>query len=331
GPNPPDLDELIRKGQDSLKSILPGGAGGRSTWVIIVLAILALITFNSIYQVQADERGVVLRLGSYVRTVTPGLHFAIWPVETLEAVRVEAENQTPIGATANEGLMLAGDQNLVDIRFTVLWKIKNPEEYLFNVSDQEKLVRVVAESAMREIVGRTPAEEVRTTGRLAAQDQVMNITQTTLDSYSAGILITGVKLEKADPPAEVLGAFEEVQRAEQDQARLINEADQYANQRRRLVEGEAAKVIEDAKGYKARVTLEAQGEAQRFLSVYEQYKNAKDVTRRRIFLETLEDILAQSSKVIIEGGEGQGVVPYLPLPEIQKRQNTTPPAQGANQ
>ena len=244
---------------------------------------------------------------------------------------MEAENQTAIGATANEGLMLAGDQNLVDIRFTVLWKIKNPEEYLFNVSDQEKLVRVVAESAMREIVGRTPAEEVRTTGRLAAQDQVMEIAQTTLDSYSAGILITGLKLEKADPPAEVLDAFEEVQRAEQDQARSINEADQYANQRRRLVEGEAAKVIEDAKGYKARVVLEARGEAQRFISVYDQYTKAKDVTRQRIFLETLEDILAQSNKVIIEGGEGQGVVPYLPLPEIQKRQDTTPPAQGANQ
>lgn len=223
GPTPPDLDELIRKGQDSLKNILPGGAGGRSTWVIFVLALLALVAFNSVYQVQADERGVVLRLGSYTRTVNPGLHFAIWPVETLETVQVESERQTSIGAVANEGLMLAGDQNLVDIRFTVLWKIKNPEEYLFNVSDQEKLVRVVAESAMREIVGRTPAEEVRTTGRLAAQDQVMGISQTTLDSYAAGILITGLKLEKADPPAEVLDAFEEVQRAEQDLARSINE------------------------------------------------------------------------------------------------------------
>ena len=137
GPTPPDLDELIRRGQDSLKNILPGGAGGRSTWVIFILAVLALIAFNSIYQVQADERGVVLRLGSYARTVNPGLHFAIWPVETLETVRVEAENQTAIGATANEGLMLAGDQNLVDIRFTVLWKIKNPEEYLFNVATRK--------------------------------------------------------------------------------------------------------------------------------------------------------------------------------------------------
>src|SRR6185436_5115697 len=330
GPTPPNLDELIKRGQDSLKNMLP--TSGRGTWLLPLILLIAFVAYNSIYQVQADERGVVLRLGKYVRTADPGLHFAVWPIEKMETVRVEAENQTPIGATANEGLMLAGDQNLVDIRFTVLWKIKNPEEYLFNVSDQEKLVRVVAESAMREIVGRTPAEEVRTTGRLAAQDAVMSIAQTTLDSYSAGILITGLKLEKADPPSEVLDAFEEVQRAEQDQARSINEADQYANQRRRLVEGEAAKVIEDAKGYKARVVLEAQGEAQRFISVYDQYKNAKDVTRQRIFLETLEDILAQSNKIIIEGGEGQGVVPYLPLPEIQKRQdNNTMPARGANQ
>ena len=155
GPTPPDLDELIRRGQDSLKNILPGGAGGRSTWVIFILAVLALIAFNSIYQVQADERGVVLRLGSYARTVNPGLHFAVWPVEKMEVVPVEAENQTLIGATENEGLMLAADQNLVDISLTVLWKIKNPEEYLFNIREKEELVKGLAESAIREIVGRT--------------------------------------------------------------------------------------------------------------------------------------------------------------------------------
>jgi membrane protease subunit HflK len=323
GPQPPDLDELIKKGQDSLKTIFP--TGGRGTWIIPILLVLALVAYNSIYQVQADERGVVLRLGGYTRTVGPGLHFAVWPVEKLETVRVEAENQTVIGNVANEGLMLAGDQNLVDIRFTVLWKIKNPEEFLFNVSDQEKLVRVVAESGMREIVGRTPAEDIRTTGRLIAQDQVVSITQSTLDSYNAGVLITGIKLEKADPPAEVLDAFEEVQRAEQDQARSINEADQYANQRKRAAEGDAAKLVEEAKAYKARVVFEAQGEAQRFIKVFDEYVKAKDVTRERIFLETLEDILGRSNKVIIEGGQGQGVVPYLPLPEIQKRQDNSQP------
>ena len=279
GNQPPDLEELIRKSQERLRQILPGSGGtsggfGRAQW----LAVLALVALGWLYMsantIKPDENGLVLRLGSYNRTVGPGLHFVFWPVERIEKLPVEAENQIDFGGGGKgEGLMLAGDQNMVDIRFTVLWKIKDPRDFLFNVAEQEELVTRVAESAMREIVGRTPAEEVRTTGRLAAQDQVMQIAQTTLDSYSAGILITGLKLEKADPPAEVLDAFEEVQRAEQDQARSINEADQYANQRRRLVEGEAAKVIEDAKGYKARVTLEAKGEAQRFLSVYEQYKN----------------------------------------------------------
>jgi membrane protease subunit HflK len=334
-PTPPDLDELIKRGQDSLKNLLP--TGGRSTWLIPVILLLALIAYNSVYQVQADERGVVLRLGKYARTANPGLHFAIWPIERMETVSVEAENQTPIGNNENEGLMLVGDQNLVDIRFTVLWKVKDPEQYLFNIREKEDLVKGVAESAMREIVGRTPAEVIRTTGRLAAQDQVVNITQATLDNYQAGIMITGIKLEKADPPAEVLDAFEEVQRAEQDQARSINEADQYTNQKRQLAEGEAARIVEDAKGYKARVVLEAQGEAQRFSEVYAEYAKAKDVTRQRLFLETLENILAQANKVIIEENAGQGVVPYLPLPEIEKRRDTetdsgqSPKQQGATQ
>jgi modulator of FtsH protease HflK len=334
GPTPPDLDELIRRGQDSLKGMLP--PGGRGTWLIPLILVLALIAYNSIYQVQADERGVVLRLGHYSRTANPGLHFAVWPIEKMEILPVEAENQTPIGNTQNEGLMLAGDQNLVDIRLTVLWKIKNPEEYLFNIREKEDLVKGVAESAMREIVGRTPAEVIRTTGRLAAQDQVLSITQSTLDSYDAGILITGIKLEKADPPSEVLDAFEEVQRAEQDQARSINEADQYSNQKRQAAEGEGARIVEDSKGYKARVVLEAQGEAQRFREVYEQYAKAKDVTRERLFLETLENVLGQANKIIIEGDAGQGVVPYLPLPEFEKRRDQLPDSgqmlkQGASQ
>jgi len=321
GPNPPDLDELLRRSQDKLKDILP--SGGRVTWIVPVLLVFAFWLFNSIYQVQADERGVVLRLGQYVRTADPGLHFAFWPVETMERPKVEAEQQIDIGSTDNEGLMLAGDQNIVDIQFTVLWRITSPENYLFNVQTQEAMVKAIAESAMREVVGRTAAEEIRTTGRLAAQDQVRKITQDTLDQYKSGIAITAVNLEKADPPKQVIAAFEEVQRAEQNQAQLINEADQYRNQRVRLAEGEAAKLVEDAKAYKFRVVADAQGEAARFVSIYNEYKNAKDVTRERLFLETMEQVLGNSNKVIIEQGTGgQGVVPYLPLPEIQKRAET---------
>lgn len=321
GPVPPDLDELIRKGQDKLKQMLPGGGGGRFSWLLPVALVGAFWLYNSIYQVQADERGVVLRFGEYTRTATPGLHFAFWPVETMEKPKVEAENQINFGGSDTEGLMLAGDQNIVDIQFSVLWRISNPEEFLFNIqTPQEAMVKAIAESAMREVVGRTAAEEVRTTGRQKAQDEVRVIAQATLDSYKAGIVITSVNLEKADPPRQVIASFEEVQRAEQNQAQLINEADQYRNQRLRLAEGEAAKLVEDAKAYKSRIVAEAQGEAARFVSVYNEYKNAKDVTRQRLFLETMEQILGQSSKVIIESGSGgQGVVPYLPLPEIQKR------------
>ena len=338
GPTPPDLDEIIRRGQEALRRMMPGGGGqrgpvgggsapaiggGRSRWVLPLVLLAGYALFNSVQQVQPDERGVVLRLGAYDRTVLPGLRFALWPIETMERVAVESEQQTTFGGTDEQGLMLAGDQNLVDIKFTVLWKISNPEEYLFNVEDQQLLVSAVTESAMREIVGRTPGETIRTTGRLAAQDQVKEIAQATFDSYKAGISITGVQLERADPPKPVIAAFEEVQRAEQDQANLINEADQYANTKLRAVEGDSARKLEDAKAYKARVVAESQGESQRFLKVYEQYAKAKDVTRQRLFLETLEGLLSQNNKVIIEGGQGgSGVVPYLPLPEIQKNTQT---------
>jgi len=329
GPTPPDLEELIRKSQERLKTVLPGGAGapGKSVWLLVLLALVAIWAYNSVYQVQPNEQGVVLRFGEYNRTTQPGLNFILWPIETVERPPVLNENQISFGGGKGEGLMLAGDQNIVDIRFTVLWKIRDGTEYLFNVRDPEQLVRVVAESAMREVVGRTPAEEIRTRGRLSAQQDVQALIQGTLDRYNSGILITAVNLEKADPPPQVIDAFEEVQRAEQNQNRFIREAEQYRNKILGDARGEAAKIVEDAKGYRTRVVQEAEGEAQRFVSVYDQYKNAKDVTRKRLFLETLEGVLGNSNKVIIEeGGSGTGVVPYLPLPEIQKRQQPAPRA-----
>jgi membrane protease subunit HflK len=293
-----------------------------------LLVVAALWLYNSIYIVSPEQQGVVLRFGEYHRTTGPGLHPLLWPIESVERPRVETENLLKFGESPTESLMLSGDQNIVDIRYTVLWRIKDPEEFLFNTMSQEQLVRVVAESSMREIVGRTSAEEIRTRGRQAAGEQVKQLIQSTLDSYNAGILVTGVQLEKADPPPQVVDAFEEVQRAEQNQNRLVREAEQYRNQRLGAARGEAAKIVEDAKGYKARVVNEAQGEAQRFLSVYQEYAKAKDVTRERIFLETLESVLSQSNKVIL-GGD-QGVVPYLPLPEIQKRQEPEPGQAGSS-
>jgi len=323
GPSP-DLEDMLRKGQDRLKQAIPGGGGGKFLWVFVLLGLIGIWLMNSFYTVAPEEQGIVLRFGKYVRTTPPGLHFIIWPVETVETPKVQAENQLNFGLSSRggspEGLMLAGDQNIVDIRFTVLWKIADPEKFLFNVRDPERLVSVVAEAAMREIVGRTPAEQIRTQGRLEAQNLVLNLIQTTLDYYDAGILITGVKLEKADPPPAVIDAFEEVQRAEQNQNKFIREAEQYRNKILGEARGEASKIVEDAKAYKARVVNEAEGEAQRFISVFNEYDKAKDVTRKRLFLETLEEVLSKSNKVIIEQGQqGSGVVPYLPLPEVAKR------------
>jgi membrane protease subunit HflK len=249
----------------------------------------------------------------------------------MEKPKVDAEQQIDFGTNETEGLMLASDQNIVDIRFTVLWRIADPEDYLFNVQAQEAVVKAVAESAMREVVGRTPAENIRTTGRQSAQDQVKQIVQATLDQYQAGIIITAVNLLKADPPAQVIAAFEEVQRAEQNQAQFINEAELYANQRAQLAQGESAKLVEEARAYKSRVVAEAEGEAQRFLSVYNEYKNAKDVTRQRMFLEMMEQVLGRSNKIIVEESGGQGVVPYLPLPEVQKRVEENAAATGGQQ
>jgi membrane protease subunit HflK len=240
----------------------------------------------------------------------------------MEKLSVEAENQINFGGK-DTALTLAGDQNLVAIEFSVLWWIKDARDLLFNIADPQELITLISESAMREFVGRTQSEEIRTRGRRTAEEQVRDLIQRTLDEYKSGILITGVQLEKADPPPQVLSSFEEVQRAEQNQNKLIREAEQYRNQILGQARGEASKVVEDAKAYKSRVVAEAQGEAQRFLSVHSEYDKAKDVTRQRLFLETLEDVLQKSNKVIIEPGkQGQGVVPYLPFPEVQKGSNT---------
>ena len=310
-----------------------GGLPNRTIGIVAVIAIAAIFAYNSFYQVEPNERGVVLRFGEYARTTGPGLNGLLWPVEQVETVAVLDENQINFGEEQGENLILAGDQNIVDLRFSVLWKISDAQDYLFNVRDQQELVKVVSESAMREIVGRTSAEEVRTRGRQEAQESVRALIQDTLDSYEAGILITGVNLEKADPPPQVIDAFEEVQRAEQNQNRLIREAEQYRNKIVGEARGNAAKIVEDGKAYRTRVVQESEGEAQRFIQVYDSYAAAKDVTRQRIFLETIEDVFARSTKVIVEGGQdGNGVVPYLPLTEIQKRvQQDRNPNEGAGQ
>ncbi len=330
GPSP-DLEDMLRRGQDRLKQAIPGGGSGKFMWVFVFLGLVGIWLMNSFYTVGPSEEGVVLRFGKFARSTPPGLHFIIWPIETVETPKVQEENQLNFGLSTRggspQGLMLAGDQNIVDIKFTVLWKISNAQKYLFNVREPERLVSVVAESAMREVVGRTAGDQIRTQGRLVAQNLVLAQIQSTLDSYNSGIRITGVKLEKADPPPTVIDAFEEVQRAEQNQNKFIREAESYRNKLLGEARGESSKIVEDSKAYKARVVNEADGEAQRFISVYDEYVKAKDVTRQRLFLETLEDVYSNTNKVIIEpnqGGSGTGVVPYLPLPEIRKQSRANP-------
>ena len=323
GPTPPDLDDLIRKSQDKLKQVMPQGS--RFGWLIPIALVALLVVYNSVYQVQPDERGVVLRFGTFNRVADPGLHFALWPVETMDKPRVGAVRQINIGNEGSEGQMLTADKNIIGVPFSVFWRISDPKEFLFDVADQERVIRSVAQSAMREVVGQTRAQAILTTGKNTVEAQVMEITQKLLEDYKAGVMITSINLGDVQPPREVADAFAEVVRAGQNQQQLINEAEQYRNQQLRLADGEAAKLIEDANAYKASTVAQAQGEAARFLSVYDQYKNAKDVTRERIFLETMEQVLGQTNKVIVEqGANGQGVVPYLPLPEVQRRQNDQP-------
>ena len=327
GGQPPDLEEIIRKGQDRLKRAMPGGGGSSpALFGLIGIALVVLYCLQAFYQVDTDERAVELVFGKPKAELSgPGLHFHFWPIETVEKVQI-VEKQIAIGSVGvgpNSGLMLSGDQNIVDVQFAVLFAVVDPAAYLFNVKDPDEMVRQVAESAMREIVGRRPAQDVFRDNRAAIATEVRSSMQATLDEYGAGISINTVSIEDAAPPREVADAFEEVQRAEQNEDQFREEANQYSNQKLGAARGQAAQIREEAAAYATRVVQEAEGEAQRFISIYDQYKLAPEVTRKRLFLETMERVLGSSNKVIMdEKGGSQGVIPYLPLPEIQKRSKT---------
>jgi membrane protease subunit HflK len=332
GGNPPDLEEIIRRGQDRLKKALPGGTGRMGTplfWGVAAVALLALYAFQSIYTVQPDQRGVELIFGKPKDEIQmPGLQFIAWPIETVEIANIQ-ERQLQIGGQQrgnqlNSGLMLSGDQNIVDVTFSVLYSVTDPKAYLFNVANPDEIVRQVAESAMREVVGQRPAQDVFRDDRGGISDQVKLVLQQSLDEYGVGVQIATVSIEDAAPPAQVQDAFEEVQRAEQDEDRFVEEAQQYANQKLGAARGQAAQIREVAAAYKNRVVQEAQGEAQRFISVYDEYKKAPEVTRKRMFLETMERVFNGTDKIILDqSGPGSGVVPYLPLPEIGRNRPAT--------
>jgi membrane protease subunit HflK len=329
----PSHADILARGRDRLQGGIPGGR-----WAIAgaALALVAFWGLNAFYTVDAQERGVEFRFGKPKPELsTPGLHFHWWPIEHVERVSI-TENQTIIGSTntssrsaSDNGLMLSGDQNIVDVRFSVLWRVTDPVKFLIDVREPDDMVRRTAESAMREVVGRRPVQDIFRDDKADIQNEVQEIIQAILDSYGLGVTLSQVTIDNAAPPSEVADAFNEVQRAGQDEDKLQEDARQYANTQLGAARGQAAQLREAAAAYKQQVVFEAQGEAARFTSVYNQYVQNPDVTRMRLYLETMEQVLGSAQKVLMEPGtSGSGVVPYLPLPQIQPRSNTPAAATG---
>lgn len=342
GPNIPEIDELVKKGREQLRVLMggggnrtPGSGGGgggggpqltRGTIGLGVLGAVALWLFASFYTVRPEERSVELLLGRYLETGSPGLNFAPWPVVTREVIAVTTERNIDIGtsrAGMEAGLMLTGDENIVDIDFQVVWNITDPQLYLFNLANPPQTIEAVAESAMREIISQSELAPILNRDRGAIADRLSDLIKSTLDSYDSGVNIIRVNFDKADPPEPVIASFRAVQDAEQERDRVQNVADAYANQVVAEARGQAAQVLEQAEGYRARVVNEAEGEASRFSAVLTEYQKAPDVTRKRLYLETMESVLGGVDIILLDEGQGggQGVVPYLPLNEL--RRNTT--------
>jgi membrane protease subunit HflK len=347
GSGPPDLEELLRRSQDRLRRVLPGGGGGlRNLSPLTIIAILGLVAafigYNFLtFRVQPNELGVVLRFGKYDRQAEPGLNFRLpYPIETVYTPEITTVHQVTIGQVVDErnpnggrdipeeSLMLTGDENIVDIDFSVFWLIgssPNASNYLFNMVDPDGTVKAAAESAMREVVGQSNITDLLTQARQITESKVQALLQKTLDQFQAGVTITQVQLLKVDPPAEVVAAFRDVQAAQADQVRLQNEAQTYANQVVPQARGQAATITNAASAYHDRIIAEAKGQALAFNSVYQSYKTAPDVTRQRMYLETMEQILTGKDKIILdESAAGSGVIPYLPLDTLKPA--TSPPA-----
>lgn len=329
GPTPPDLEDLVRRSQDKLKSLLPGGSFGGWGMLLIVLGAIALWMLSGFYRVQTDEQGVVLRFGKFVGLRQPGLNYHLpWPIETVLVPKVTSSRRLDIGMrltedprrgsttrdVPEESLMLTGDENIVDVDFTVLWKVKDAADFLFNVQNPEGTIKAVAESAMREVIGRSTIQPILTGARQNIEQAVHELMQKTLDSYSTGVLITQVQMQKVDPPSQVIDAFRDVQAARADAERAQNEAQTYANKVVPAARGKASQIQQAAEAYREQTVAEAKGLTSRFTKIYDEYKKAPEVTRKRIYLETMEHVLSGVNKTIIDPSVSKsGIVPYLPL------------------
>ncbi len=342
---PPDLDEVLTRLQGFIRSLLPprftrrgpgpGGWGGGRGLVLIIVVLAALWLASGFYRVQPDEQGVVLRFGAYTGTTLPGLNWHLpWPIETVERPQVTRINRIEIGYRSSNGdtrieqgrdvngrdvleesLMLTGDENIIDIDFAVFFRIRDAAAFLFNTRNPDYTVKSVAESVMREVIGRTPIQSALTQGRAEIETSVQKGVQYILDQYGTGVEITQVQLQKVDPPAAVIDSFRDVQRANTDADRMRNEAESYHNDIVPRARGDAARIIAEADATRQANIAQATGESQRFLSVLKAYEAAKDVTLQRLYIETMQDILSHTPAVVVDQGL-QNVVPYLPLGDL---------------
>jgi membrane protease subunit HflK len=343
GGGAPDLDKIIAQAQGYIRGLMGGGSGGRSSGgpfgnftngrgLVFLLLLVVVVWFGSgFYRVQPDEQGVVLRFGAYAYWTPPGLHWHLpWPIESVELPTVTRINRTEIGYRSApsgsvqvghdasgrdvlaESLMLTGDENIIDIDVAVFWRISDAAAFLFNTANPETLVRAVAESSMREVIGRSPIQPVLGPLRGQIETDVLKQTQEILDRYKAGVEITQVQLQKVDPPAAVIESFRDVQRANTDAERMRNEAESYRNDIVPRARGDAARIVAEGQGAKAASVAQANGEAQRFESVFKAYQAAKDVTLRRMYLDTMEDVLAHAQPLVVDD-KLKGLVPFLPL------------------
>ncbi|MEA3073514.1 MAG: modulator of FtsH protease HflK, partial [Alphaproteobacteria bacterium] len=344
GSTPPDFEEFLRRSQDKLRSVLPGGNLGGKGLGLIVLAAIAIWGLSGFFRVDPDELGVVLRFGKYVRDAKPGLNYHLpYPIESVLTPKVTRVNRIDIGMrlvedlrrgttmrdVPEESLMLTGDENIVDVDFSVFWLVKpdGAGDYLFNIQQPEGTVKAVAESAMREIVGRSTLQPILTT-RQPVETAVQELMQSTLNKYGAGITITQVQLQKVDPPSQVIDSFRDVQAARADLERAQNEAQTYANKVVPEARGKAAQITQGAEAYREQTVAEAKGATSRFLKVYDEYKKAPDVTRQRMYLETMERLFGGTDKIIMDSGASGGVVPYLPLDQLMRRPQQSTPQTG---
>ncbi|MEI8065054.1 MAG: FtsH protease activity modulator HflK [Pseudomonadota bacterium] len=337
--NPGDMEDLAKKFQDGLKNIFGGSSktpDAKKPITLFIIGAIAVWALSGFYRVDADEQGVVLRFGKYTNMTQPGLNYHLpFPIESVVTPKVSRVNRIDVGFRSSsevgraaiadikeESAMLTGDENIVDINYSVFWVIKDASKYLFNVQDPIGTIKVVAETAMREVIARKKIQVILTQGRAEIENEVQKIMQQILDSYGSGVDITQVQAQKSDPPTQVIDSFRDVQAAKADKERAQNEAEAYANDVIPRARGEAAKITQEAEGYKREVVAQAEGEASRFIAIYNEYAKAKTVTQERMYLETMEKVLSGVNKIIIDKQSGSGVVPYLSLPELKKNTDT---------